>query len=137
MRKTFLRMGSLFALLSVAFGAFGAHSLKEFIAVDQLQSFEVGVRYQFYHSIVLFALGILLYYRKTKFMMVAGYLFVAGIILFSGSLYLLALQEIFGLPIAFLGPITPLGGLCFIAGWALLFLSTYQDNEKHFRKSES
>ena len=137
MRKTFLRIGSLFALVAVALGAFGAHTLKEVIAPEQLQSFEIGVRYQFLHAISLFALGTLFYYRKTKLMVVAGYLFIAGMIFFSGSLYLLALQEIFNFSSAILGPITPIGGLCFIVGWGLLFISTYQDNEKQFSKSEA
>ena len=129
MRKTFLQVGILFAFFGVILGAFGAHLLKEHISADHLSTFETGVRYQFYHAFVLLFLSVLLYKRKTKLMTYAGWFFIAGTMLFSGSIYLLATQEITKISTSILGPITPLGGLLLITGWLLLFLSTFQNNE--------
>ena len=128
MRKTFLQVGILFAFFGVILGAFGAHTLKEHISADYLSTFETGVRYQFYHAFALLFLSVLLYKRKTKLMMYAGWFFIVGTALFSGSIYLLATQEITKLSASILGPITPLGGLLLIVGWLLLFISTFQDN---------
>lgn len=137
MRKFFLRAGSLFALIAVGLGAFGSHTLTEAITSEQLNTFEIGVRYQFLHAIIIFSLGSLMYFRQNKLMTLAGWAFVTGIILFSGSLYLLSLSDIFNFPKALLGPITPIGGLSFIIGWALLFISTYQENDRISRRSAS
>ncbi len=137
MRKLFLRIGSLFALVSVALGAFGSHGLAEILTLDQLRIFEIGVRYQFFHAIAIFALGSLLYYRKTKLMVFAGWIFTAGIILFSGSLYVLSVQELLNAPKEVVGPITPIGGTLLISGWALLFISTFQENEKLYKKKRT
>ncbi len=126
-------MGSLFALVAVILGAFGAHSLSEHLSGESLKTFEIGVRYQFYHAIAMFVLGALFYFRKTRFMILAGWSFALGSILFSGSLYLLSIKDIVNLG-SWLGPITPLGGLLFILGWALLFLSTFQENELYVKK---
>lgn len=136
MRKTFLRIGSLLALLAVVLGAFGAHGLKAILEVEQLNTFEIGVRYQFYHSLAILAVGLLSYFRKVKMLRWAAWLFLIGIILFSGSLYLLAVKDVLELPISWLGPITPIGGTFFILGWALFFLSTYQKNEFGYRKKK-
>jgi uncharacterized membrane protein YgdD (TMEM256/DUF423 family) len=133
MRKTFLRIGSLLALLAVVLGAFGAHGLKAIIAPEQLNTFEIGVRYQFYHAIAILAVGLLSYFRKVKLLHWAGWFFLAGVFLFSGSLYLLSLKEVISLPLALIGPITPIGGLLFIVGWALFFISTFQENERKGR----
>src|SRR6516165_8892910 len=105
MQRTFAVLGALSAALGVVAGAFAAHGLRGRVSADLLAVFETGARYQMYH-----ALGLLAVARA-----VAGWLFVAGIVLFSGSLYLLAL----GSP-SWLGAVTPVGGLCFIAGWAVL-----------------
>jgi uncharacterized membrane protein YgdD (TMEM256/DUF423 family) len=134
MRKTFLRLGSLFALIAVALGALGSHALEEAITPEQLDTFEVGVRYQFYHALALLAVGLLLYWRKTSLLQWAGWLFAIGILLFSGSIYLLALRDLLQINVSWVGPITPVGGLLFIVGWALLLLSTYQKNQRSYRQ---
>jgi uncharacterized membrane protein YgdD (TMEM256/DUF423 family) len=136
MRKTFLRLGSLFALLAVTLGAFGAHGLKAIIEADSLNTFEIGVRYQFYHAFALLAAGLLAYSRKVRLLQWAGWCFVVGILLFSGSLYLLALKDALSLPVAWLGPVTPIGGVFFIIGWALFFVSTFKENELSYRRKE-
>lgn len=130
MRKVFLRIGSLLALVAVALGAFAAHGLEGKIPAEHLHNFETGVRYHMYHALALLLIDVLLYLRKTPLMLTAGWFFVAGIVLFSGSLYLLALRSVFAVPVAVLGPITPLGGLCLLIGWALLFLSSYRSGFK-------
>ncbi|GJM33180.1 MAG: membrane protein [Saprospiraceae bacterium] len=118
------------AMIAVILGAFAAHSLKGQLTPEHLEVFNTGVRYQFYHAFALFGLGILMFYRKTQTMIYAGWCFVAGIVLFSGSLYLLSARELLGFEASWIGPITPMGGLLFIIGWILLFLSTYQDNQR-------
>ena len=137
MRKKFLRLGALLCAVSVMLGAFGAHGLKEIISVEQLAVFKTAVHYQFIHAIAILAIGILLYIRKTSWMPIAGWLFLGGIICFSGSLYLLSVKDIFDIPGSLVGPITPIGGLLFIAGWLTLLASTYQSNEKRYRKAHS
>jgi len=130
MRKTFLRTGSLLAMAAVALGAFGSHGLEAILEEEQLDTFAIGVRYQFYHALAILLVGTLSYFGRKKYLSYAGWLFIAGIVCFSGSLYLLSLEEIFRFPPQLLGPITPIGGLCFILGWGLLFLSTYQAHER-------
>lgn len=110
--------GTIFGLLAVIFGAFGAHALKKKFTPDQQQSFEVGVRYQMYHAIVLVVIGL-----HGEFSTATTWLFVAGIILFSFSIYGLCLTSALGRKWRFLGPITPLGGLLLVAGWLMLLLS--------------
>jgi len=95
-----------------------------------LQVFETGVRYQFYHSLALILLGIIAEKINAQSAIYAGYGFIAGIVLFSGSLYLLSLRSILGIESwKFLGPVTPFGGLCFIAGWALLLISVLKNKQ--------
>lgn len=130
MRKTFVRLGSLAALTAVILGAFAAHSLKEHLSTESLETFQTGVRYHFYHAFAILIVGILLYNRKTNLLRISGWLFTVGILLFSGSLYLLAVRETMNLAMNWLGPVTPLGGLLFISGWTCLFISTYQDNQR-------
>lgn len=115
MPKTFFLLACIFSFLGVAFGAFGAHALKEKIAPEMLQTFEVGVRYQMYHAFALFVVAWALRAWNFSNVDIAGWLFTAGILLFSGSLYVLALTGL-----RWLGAITPFGGLCFLAGWAWL-----------------
>ena len=122
--KTFLQVGALMALLGVVLGAFGAHSLKESLPVDRLATFEIGVRYQMYHAIALVLVALLNPYLSKRSLNIAGYLFIAGIVLFSGSLYLLACRDVIGLSSwRWLGPLTPIGGMCFITAWGLLFIA--------------
>ena len=116
MDRTFLFMGSALGFLGVAFGAFGAHALKARLSADMLAVFETGVRYQMYHAfailIVAAAIGQL---GSARLLVLAGWFFVAGVLLFSGTLYALALTGV-----GVLGAVTPLGGLLFLAGWACL-----------------
>lgn len=114
---------SLFGLTAVVLGAFGAHGLKSQVSPEALEIWSKGVEYQFYHTFALLFLS-LLSMNQPKLLKLAYYFFTFGIILFSGSLYLLATREIthigFG---AVLGPITPIGGLLFILGWGSLFFA--------------
>lgn len=121
MHKNFIIIAALLAAAAVMLGAFGAHGLKAKLTPDQLQVFETGVKYQFYHALGLFLLGLLLQQYQNSLLIYAGYAFLAGIVLFSGSLYLLANKTLLGIEgWRWLGPVTPLGGLSFIAGWLLL-----------------
>ena len=116
----FPALGAIFAGLGVAGGAFAAHALKGVLTPEQLAAFETGVRYQMYHSLALLFVGWLERQGANRWTSRAGWSFVAGILLFSGSLYLLSL---FGMRWA--GPITPLGGLSLIAGWVYLALACW------------
>ena len=127
MHKGFLKTASIFGLLSVALGAFAAHSLKQHISDDALGIFETAVRYQFYHVSALLASGILYKDFQNKFIKLSGALFITGIILFSGSLYVLTYIKAVLMPgYNWVGAITPVGGLCFIAGWVFLFLGVFK-----------
>jgi len=120
--KLFLQIGSLYAFLGVILGAFGAHALKEQLTPDRLASFETGVRYQMYHAIALLVVAILFAHLDQRLLRIIGWLFSIGVLLFSGSIYLLACRELIGLTTyRWLGPITPIGGTCLIIGWGILF----------------
>jgi uncharacterized membrane protein YgdD (TMEM256/DUF423 family) len=122
MHKGFIQTGALLAALSIILGAFGAHALKEIFTGGILQVFETAVRYQIYHAFALLIVGILYKEFSNKQLQLAGYFFIGGIVLFSGSLYALCCIEYLQLSSLFwIGAITPLGGLCFIIGWLLLF----------------
>jgi uncharacterized membrane protein YgdD (TMEM256/DUF423 family) len=115
-----IALGALSGLISVAAGAFGAHALKERLAADLLLIFETAARYQMYHALALVLVGVLalrggLPERVSAPLQLAGALFVVGTVLFSGSLYVLSLSGQ-----RWLGAITPLGGLAFLAGWLAL-----------------
>ncbi|MEO8110115.1 MAG: DUF423 domain-containing protein [Ginsengibacter sp.] len=132
MHKGFLKTAALIGALSVAFGAFAAHSLKESISDYAVSIFETGVRYQFYHVFALMVSGILYKDFKNKFTRWSGILFIAGIILFSGSLYLLTYIKAAVKPgYDWVGAITPLGGLCFILGWIFLFIGLFKNINKN------
>ncbi|MBK7505911.1 MAG: DUF423 domain-containing protein [Bacteroidetes bacterium] len=122
--KFFLTTGFLLAAVAVALGAFGAHGLKPKLSIEQLQTYETAVKYQFYHVFALIVIGILMQIFPNLKLAIAGDFFLTGIILFCGSLYLLACKDLLGLQSIskFIGPITPLGGLCFIIGWFILFV---------------
>ena len=116
MGKTLLAMAAFSGFLAVAVGAFGAHGLRERLSPEMMAVFQTGVQYHFYHTAALLAVALLLQYAPlTSGLAWSGICFVVGIVLFSGSLYLLALSEI-----RWLGAITPLGGTAFLAGWLLL-----------------
>jgi uncharacterized membrane protein YgdD (TMEM256/DUF423 family) len=129
MHKTFLAIAAVAGSLAVALGAFAAHGLKKILQAETLQIFETAVRYQFYHVFALLATGILYQYFPAKATIWAGVLFIAGIILFSGSLYLLCWFKQAELKhLYWMGAITPVGGLCFIGGWLLLALAVVSKN---------
>lgn len=114
--------GAAFGLLSIIFGAFGAHALKKVLSAEKLASFEVGVRYQIYSALFLILIG---YNANFELSLInwAYYLVTIGTVLFSFSIYLLSLAEYLQKNFKFLGPITPLGGLLMILGWGCLLLS--------------
>jgi uncharacterized membrane protein YgdD (TMEM256/DUF423 family) len=115
MDRLFFGLGAIFALLAVALGAFGAHALQGTFGPGLADVYETGVRYHFYHALGLFAVAVAVDRWPKSPAPIAGWLFVAGIVLFSGSLYLLSTTGI-----RVLGAITPLGGLALLAGWAVL-----------------
>ena len=127
MHKTFLQFASLLGALAVALGAFGAHALKRIAPEAVVNIFETGVRYQFYHVFALIAAGILYRDFSNKWMLWAGNSFIAGILLFSGSLYILTyLKASAKSGFDWVGIITPFGGLAFIAGWICMFIGLYK-----------
>ena len=128
MHKGFIKTAALLGALSVMLGAFAAHGLKKILTADDLQIFETAVRYQFYHVFALMAVGILYAAFPGQLLEWAGKLFIAGIVLFSGSLYLLCYVKYNQMPLNWLGAITPFGGAAFIAGWVLLFSAVIKRN---------
>ena len=123
MHKGFLKTAALLGALGVALGAFGAHGLKKLVPLETVSTFETGVRYQMYHVFALLIVGILYSQGVQKLLKGAGYCFLTGILLFSGSLYLLtALKATETVGMNGLGIITPFGGVLFIIGWVLLAL---------------
>ncbi|CAN5186449.1 DUF423 domain-containing protein [soil metagenome] len=127
MIKKQIAAGALFAALSVILGAFAAHGLQKYLDSGEmtpksLEVFQTGARYQMYHAFALIACGILAkIFGESKSLKIAGILFFTGIIFFSGSLYLLSTATVLGIESwKWLGPITPLGGLCFISGWIFM-----------------
>jgi uncharacterized membrane protein YgdD (TMEM256/DUF423 family) len=118
MDRLFFGLGAVSAFMSVAAGAFGAHALRGRLAPDLLAVFETGARYQMYHALALLAVAWAMTRWPGALLAWAGWLFLLGTVLFSGSLYALALSGV-----RWLGAITPLGGLAFLAGWACLAVS--------------
>lgn len=115
MERLFFLVGSISALIAVGLGAFGAHGLKGRLTPEMLNAFEVGVRYQMYHALALLAVAWALSRWPRAEITVAGWLFIAGTIIFSGSLYLLSLTGV-----RWIGAITPIGGAAFLLGWLSL-----------------
>jgi uncharacterized membrane protein YgdD (TMEM256/DUF423 family) len=121
MDRAFFVLGSLSALFGVALGAFGAHALRDKLSAEMLNIFEVGVRYQMYHALALLAVAWAGSRWPGDGITTAGWLFVAGTVVFSGSLYLLSLTGI-----RWLGAVTPIGGVAFLVGWFLLAWSVWR-----------
>ena len=117
--KKIVAIAAILGAITIAIGAFGAHGLKKLVDVDALMSFETGVRYQMYHSIALLIIGlsnsVSIVTKKRVFLF-----FLIGIISFSGSIYLLALNDLIGVDTSVIGFVTPIGGLFFILGWLYL-----------------
>lgn len=118
MNRGLLFIGALSAAIAVGLGAFGAHGLRDVLTPEMLAVFETGVRYQMYHALALVALGLAGCAWLGRLAAVAGGLFVAGSVCFSGSLYLLTLVGTKGI-----GLVTPLGGVMLLAGWAVLAIA--------------
>ena len=117
-------IASVLGALSVALGAFAAHGLKKIVPPDTVTTFETGVRYQFYHTFALLITALLLQRMQGQSLVWAGYCFIIGIVLFSGSLYVLtALKATETVGLNGIGIITPFGGLFFIAGWVLMLFA--------------
>ncbi|MDQ7064293.1 MAG: DUF423 domain-containing protein [candidate division KSB1 bacterium] len=121
MAKTWLMLGALFGGLAVALGAFGAHALKNSLNAYALEIYNKAVLYQMWHALALLAVGLLQQWQPPLNVNPSGWLFTAGIVLFSGSLYILALTGA-----TVLGMITPFGGVAFIAGWLWLLLKVWK-----------
>ena len=119
--KLFILIGCINALIAVMLGAFGAHGLKNQLTEQLLASFQTGVQYHFYHAMGLIAIGLIAVHVSGIGIKISGWLMLAGTILFSGSLYVLAITGI-----RQLGMITPVGGICFIMAWAVLAITVFR-----------
>ncbi|KFE99465.1 membrane protein [Chryseobacterium formosense] len=119
MKTITLVFGAAYGMLSVILGAFGAHALKKILSVERLESFETGVRYQMYAAFFLLIAGYILKFDTSSQKWIS-ILMIVGTVLFSFSIYLLSMQDYWGMNLKFLGPITPLGGLFMILSWLML-----------------
>ncbi|WBL22104.1 DUF423 domain-containing protein [Zunongwangia sp. HRR-M8] len=122
MTRRFLVTGGIFGLLAVILGAFGAHGLKSVLDVETLNSFETGVKYQMYHALLFLALANLHKIQSA----VLYWFFCVGVLFFSGSIYLLSLDQLAGLDLSSIALITPLGGALLIVGWTLLIFRAFK-----------
>lgn len=122
MHKLFVITGAVAMALAVALGAFGAHGLKGKLSNDMLAIFETGVQYHFYHALGLLIVGLMTYFLPdSPLLKWSGWLMICGILIFSGSLYILSIGGI-----RWLGAVTPIGGLCFITSWILIALAAWK-----------
>jgi uncharacterized membrane protein YgdD (TMEM256/DUF423 family) len=119
------QIAAIFGTIAVIFGAFAAHALKAHLSISALENWKTAVNYQFVHALALLLLATL---PANTFIRLSAWFFGIGILLFSGSLYLLSLSGILSINSGFIGPITPIGGLCFIIGWIFLFFSAFKKN---------
>ncbi|MBV2195990.1 MAG: DUF423 domain-containing protein [Flavobacterium sp.] len=122
MDKKILIIAAILGITAIILGAFGAHGLKKVLSMDQLATFEVGVRYQMYHALFLLFIGTFSFLDE-KERTVIFYLTLVGVLFFSGSIYFLATSTITHLKTKFLGPITPIGGVFLVSAWGYLFYS--------------
>ncbi len=129
MNKKIVITGVVLIVVAIVLGAFAAHALKEVLDANQLTSFETGVRYQMYHGLGLLLIGL----SAEKFSFSLTWIFglmLFGVVLFSGSIYLLATQDVLGLSFRFLGPITPLGGVLLICAWSVLLIQLIKSKKQ-------
>lgn len=130
MHRGFLITASSLLAVAVILGAFGAHGLKNILAPEAIGTFETGVRYHFYHAFALLAVAIVYGSFRNKWIKYSGYAFILGIILFSGSLFLLtAIKATNTVGLSGIGIITPIGGLCFVAGWFMFIFGVAARND--------
>ncbi|WP_338555168.1 DUF423 domain-containing protein [Paenibacillus sp. KS-LC4] len=126
MFQKYFTIGAIGAAIAVGLGAFGAHTLKEILPADLLAIFETGVRYHMYHSLGLMLVALLAdRLGESKWLLSGARLLLAGIVIFSGSLYILAISDI-----RVLGAITPIGGVAFLAGWVCVIVATLKSRKK-------
>lgn len=126
MSKPILLTASAFLALAVAIGAFGAHALKARLTAEMMQIYKTGVEYHFYHGMGLFLAGVLAISYPSKLLKWSAVFLTSGIVLFSGSLYILAVSGQ-----SFIGAITPFGGISFITGWILIFIAVFKKLPQH------
>lgn len=119
MDKKLISTGAIFGMLAIIFGAFGAHALKKVLSIEQLTTFETGVRYQMYHALFLLFIGLIPSLSAKTKKIIYNLIFL-GVIFFSGSIYLLATNDLMAFDFKVIGFITPIGGLLLILGWAVL-----------------
>lgn len=122
MERKIIGTAAFLGITAIILGAFGAHALKNYLTVEQLVSFETGVRYQMYHALFLLFLGLSNTYLSEKTKKQIYGLVVLGVAFFSVSIYLLSTKSVTGIDFKFLGPITPIGGTLLIAAWIVLFV---------------
>ena len=122
--KGLLTFACISGMIAVILGAFGAHAMKTVLQTDQLESYRTAVLYQFVHTLVMLAALIIFLFTKLKGFRTASIFFAIGILLFSGSIYLLSTQSITGIKLSFLGPVTPIGGVLFVIGWLMMIIET-------------
>ena len=119
MDKKLISTGAIFGMLAIIFGAFGAHALKKVLSMEQLTTFETGVRYQMYHALFLLFIGLIPSLSEKTKKIIYNLIFL-GVIFFSGSIYLLATNDLMAFDFKVIGFVTPIGGLLLILGWAVL-----------------
>ena len=119
--RLLMSIAATYGLVAVLLGAFAAHGLKEVLSASSLASWQTGVTYQMTHALVLLVIGLWLRQGGSNLVKVAGVLFAIGVLVFSGSIYALVLLQV-----SWLGPVTPLGGLCLIAGWVCMLVAAAQ-----------
>lgn len=130
MKDRFLKIAFIAAALAVALGAFGAHALKQLLEEQQLQTYQTAVQYHFYHALALALAGLLQLNYNSKWLRYGGTLFLLGLLLFCGSLYLMSFLKAGGVQgVNWLGAITPFGGVAFIAGWLCLFTAVMKSKQ--------
>ncbi|QLH29453.1 MAG: DUF423 domain-containing protein [Candidatus Parvibacillus calidus] len=135
--KKILVITSALGGLTVILGAFGAHGIKPLISEANIEVYKTAVSYQFFHVLAIIGCGILYQLSGNKLFKIGSYAFLLGILLFSGSLYLLSTREATGLnSLAILGPITPLGGLSFITGWVMMMMGIIKEKNYLFNQRE-
>lgn len=126
MPRLFVLLAAFYGFTGVALGAFAAHGLRGRLSPEYLAVFHTGVLYQLVHTLALFGVGVLALHWRSRLLNAAGSLFAVGILLFSGSLYLLTLSGV-----GKLGMVTPLGGTCFLAGWLCLGVAAWRTQARH------
>jgi len=121
MDKKIISTGAIFGMLAIILGAFGAHALKKFLSIEELATFETGIKYQMYHALFLLFVGLSMLSQKVK--KTIYYLVVFGVLFFSGSIYLLATNSLTTFNFKIIGFVTPIGGLLLIIAWGVLFMN--------------